>query len=486
MRDVDAEAPDVGSAAARARAPSASASSCLCVASRRRAQEPPAPQAVLRGAAAGRHRQARRSRLRDAHDAARGTVRRAPAPQAVPALLQAVAEHADGYVRFRALVLLTGFNDPRTTDAMRESLTSPNDRLREVAYGFFEHNPGSRRCCRRCSRRSTRSRRSSSGRRWSARSRRCGDRSDGARAGAASRDVDARRGLLPQRGDRGARRLQGARTRSTRSPRSRSSTARCRTTPCWRWARSATSARSRRWRRCSARRRGTRQPSIAAAICLLGVNCESHESYLIETLKFADTNPGYQELLRGAAAGLGALGVAGQRRGRRRAVRRRHSRRAIRRARRSRWRSATVALRNTPLMLPMLEKQPDPRRARSRCSREGFDMLEEDLEEERFFALVRRTYWAARRGLADARADADADRQAGVLTRSDVSQATVSGVDIDAGNETVRRIKSLARAHVHAGRAVGHRIVRRPVQLDPRRATASRCSSRAPTASAPS
>src|SRR3954451_13734475 len=68
-------------------------------------------------------------------------VRRTATAQAVPALLQAVADHADGYVRYRALVLLTGFNDPRTTDAMREALTSPNDRLRTVAYSYFEHNP---------------------------------------------------------------------------------------------------------------------------------------------------------------------------------------------------------------------------------------------------------------------------------------------------------------------------------------------------------
>ena len=54
------------------------------------------------------------------------------------------------------------------------------------------------------------------------------------------------------------------------------------------------------------------QPSIAAAICLLGVNCEAHENYLVETLKFADKNPGFQELLRGAASGLGALAVAGR------------------------------------------------------------------------------------------------------------------------------------------------------------------------------
>jgi hypothetical protein len=30
--------------------------------------------------------------------------------------------------------------------------------------------------------------------------------------------------------------------------------------------------------------------------------------------------------------------------------------------------------------------------------RDAFDMLEEDLEEERFFALVRRTYWQAAEG----------------------------------------------------------------------------------------
>ena len=52
------------------------------------------------------------------------------------------------------------------------------------------------------------------------------------------------------------------------------------------------------------------QPAIAAAICLLGVNCESHESYLVETLTFADKNPGFQELLRGAAAGPRRAGAS--------------------------------------------------------------------------------------------------------------------------------------------------------------------------------
>src|SRR4029077_2858483 len=104
------------------------------------AQEPAAPQAVSAAQLQTAIGKLGNLDYATRTDAAR-TVRRTPGSQAVPALLQAVGEHADGYVRYRALVLLTGFNDPRTKDAMRESLNSPNDRLRTVAYSFFEHNP---------------------------------------------------------------------------------------------------------------------------------------------------------------------------------------------------------------------------------------------------------------------------------------------------------------------------------------------------------
>ena len=97
--------------------------------------------------------------------AASRTIRRTAGAQAVPALLQAVAEHRDGYVRYRSLVLLTGFNDPRTNDAIRESLKSPNDRLRTVAYSFLERNPNPAMAARTARRRSRRSWPSSSGRR---------------------------------------------------------------------------------------------------------------------------------------------------------------------------------------------------------------------------------------------------------------------------------------------------------------------------------
>ena len=50
-------------------------------------------------------------------------------------------------------------------------------------------------------------------------------------------------------------------------------------------------------------------------------------------------------------------------------------------------------------MLSMLEKHPD-RAAAIALVGEGFDMLEEDLDKERFFALTRRTYWESKEGSA--------------------------------------------------------------------------------------
>lgn len=71
-------------------------------------------------------------------------VRRAPAAEAVPALIQAARTHADAFVRYRALVLLTAFDDPATGDVMRGLLSDRNDRLREVAYRWFEQHPDAR------------------------------------------------------------------------------------------------------------------------------------------------------------------------------------------------------------------------------------------------------------------------------------------------------------------------------------------------------
>src|SRR6266508_3129312 len=287
-----------------------------------RSQEPAAPQPV-----SAAQLQAAINKLGDLDYATRTeasrTVRRSPSAQAVPALIQAVAEHADGYVRYRALVLLTGFNDPRTKDSMRESLSSPNDRLRTVAYSFFERNP----------------------------------------------DPAMVPPLLTALDKELAEFVRPALVRAL--------------------AANGTDPRVRQALQRTAPRPS--QPAIAAAICLLGVNCASHHGYLVEVLKFSNQTAGFQELLRGAAAGLAALGVAG------------HAEAVaslfeigIPSADPTRAPVAlalgTIALRATPLMMTTLEQHPNREKAIALLA-EGFDMLQEDLDKERFFALARRTYW---------------------------------------------------------------------------------------------
>jgi HEAT repeat protein len=138
------------------------------------------------------------------------------------------------------------------------------------------------------------------------------------------------------------------------------------------------------------------QPHIAAAICLLGVNCSSHQRYLTESLRFAVGTIDYQELVRASAHSLSALAIAGREDAAATLVEigaptRDPARAAIALA------IGAVALRNTPLMLKMLERQADTKPAME-LLRESFDMLEEDLEEERFFVTVRRSYWQAAEG----------------------------------------------------------------------------------------
>jgi HEAT repeat protein len=68
-------------------------------------------------------------------------VRRVPAAEAVPALVDAVRNHPDQFVRYRALVVLTAFNDRGTGELVRSLLTDKNDRLREVALKWLEQHP---------------------------------------------------------------------------------------------------------------------------------------------------------------------------------------------------------------------------------------------------------------------------------------------------------------------------------------------------------
>jgi hypothetical protein len=68
-------------------------------------------------------------------------IRRTMETEAVPVLREAARRDVNEFVRYRALVLLTAFNDRETRDLMREFIRDRNDRIREVAYKWFERNP---------------------------------------------------------------------------------------------------------------------------------------------------------------------------------------------------------------------------------------------------------------------------------------------------------------------------------------------------------
>jgi HEAT repeat protein len=68
-------------------------------------------------------------------------IRRAAATDAVPALVDAVRRHPDEYVRNRAFIVLSSFNDKGTGDLVRALLTDRNDRLRESLFKWLEQHP---------------------------------------------------------------------------------------------------------------------------------------------------------------------------------------------------------------------------------------------------------------------------------------------------------------------------------------------------------
>ena len=330
----------------------------------------------------GRDRQAGRPRLRHPHE------RRAhgSAHAGVPGRSRAAANGRRAYRRIRAIP------GPRAADRLQRSAHQRRDarvaeqsqrsaagrrlqllraqsrprprrhaalRVRQGAGGVRASGPHSR----------ARGRRERAWRLGAARRRRA------CAAGSRPRRLP-RRGLLPQRGHRSARRLQGVvclRRDHRRRQAGRPAAGRC---GAGARERSATSARCATLAGLQRTAPRSAQPSIAAAICLLDVNCSTHEGFIAETLAFADKNPGFQELLRGAAAGLGALAVAGHA----------ESLDALFRIGIPATDEATrapvalavgaVALRNTALMLPWLEKAPNQAAAlgarspkASRCSR---------------------------------------------------------------------------------------------------------------------
>jgi hypothetical protein len=321
-------------------------------------------------------------------------VRRTPAAQAVPALAAAAREHKDGYVRYRALVLLAGFGDASARPTMRQLLTDPNDRVRAVTYGWFEHDPSTDVMPALIA---------------------ALDREQSefvrpalTRALAALQQEPQARQALEPLIMRGEDYFRGSLIDALGDYRAA-------------WARAAIAEVAQldgplqddailalgkigdaaslpvlAAIQKTARRES--QPSLAAATCLITRECTAHLDYLKKTLAFAASDGQYQTLLRSAAFALGTLA----RRGHPEALTvlldagepaRDPARAAIALA------VGHAALRAPAVLLDTLE-----RRATSDAAAavllDAFDMLSEDFEEERFFVEIRKAYWAAPDGSA--------------------------------------------------------------------------------------
>lgn len=320
-------------------------------------------------------------------------VRRTPPAQAVPALIEAAGGHRDGYVRFRALVLLTGFNDPRAEPLMLQLLSDPNDRVRAVAYGWFgaHRNPRALAVM------------------LDALDEEASEfvRPSLTRAVAAydTPEVRATMTALVTRGQDFFRSVvieALGEQKATYAGDAIAAVARLdgplQDDAVLAVGRLGDASRLSLLAELQRSAPRENQPVIAAAICLLGTNCNAHERYLSDMLRFATENPDYQPMLRGAANGLAAIAVAGRASAFATLVdvglpSRDPARAAIALA------LGTVALRNPQGLLEWTSTRADAQNV-AELLRESFDMLEEDLEEERFYAAVRRRYWEAPEGSA--------------------------------------------------------------------------------------
>ena len=324
--------------------------------------------------------------------AAGRTVRRAASALAVPALTQAVEGHTDGYVRFRALVLLAGFNDPRTRSLMSDALADANDRLRTVAYSYFEVNPDQAirpRLLDALKKEESEFVRPALTRALAAYGADPAVRQTMTQLVMSGHDF-FRGEVIQALGDYKAAYALPAITNVAKLVGPLQDDAVLAMGKIGDKRSLETLAVLQR----SAPR--AVQPAIAAAICLVGSNCDAHERYLVESLRFAIANIGYQELLRSSSKGLAALAISGRETAANTLIElgaptRDPARAAIALA------TGTIALRNTPLLLKMVEGQQDLKPAMDLLG-EAFDMLEEDFQEERFFVTVRRGYWQAAEG----------------------------------------------------------------------------------------
>ncbi len=321
-------------------------------------------------------------------------VRRTPAAEAIPALATAARSHKDGYVRYRALVLLAGFGEATATDTMRALIADPNDRVRAVVYAWFERHPVAEVypiLILALDKEQSEFVRPAL-----------------TRALAAAHQDPAVRAAVTPLITRGEDYFRGSVIEALGDYRAV-------------WAAPIIAEVAKRDgplqddaitaigkigdksllpMLAALQKSAPRdtQPSIAAATCLITGACGPHEDYLKRTLVVAASDTQYQTLLRSSGFSLAALAARGS-------TAALSSLLDVAEPSVDPVRAALalavghVALRTPGVILDGLESRATRDRA-IEVLRDAFDMLSEDFEEERFFVEIRRAYWAAPEGSA--------------------------------------------------------------------------------------
>jgi HEAT repeat protein len=331
-------------------------------------------------------------------DAAR-VVRRAPAAIAVPALREAVTRtDRDEYVRFKAFVLLSQIDPAVTAQIAQQVLPDRNDRVRTVAYQWFEHHPDPAvvpALVRALATEQSEFVRPALTRALAA-----------AGTGASVRDALAplvmrgqdlfRGAVIEALGDYGGRYALADITAVAQLDGPLQDDA---VTALGRLGDASSRAVLAKLQDSAPREL---QPTISAALCLQGVDCDARLAYLKSTLEYASANPSYQPLLRGVVHALAVLAVSGREpalamlfdAG---VTSKDPARAAITLG------VGFVALRNADVVLKVMAQRADSQSTVALVG-DAFDMLSsEDFEEERFGADVRRALASAPAGAPERR-----------------------------------------------------------------------------------
>jgi hypothetical protein len=330
----------------------------------------------------------------DTRTSAARTLRRVPATEAVPVLEAAARGHADQYVRFRALVLLSGLDTGVMTRVAADLTGDRNDRVRAVIYQWFEHHPQAAVLPRLLDAlpketsefvRPALLRALASG----------GDDPAVQRAlrSLVLTGEDLFRGsVIAALGDhRGVFALDELLAVVALDGPLQDDAI----TAIGRIGNPATRGVIAGLQQTASREL---QPTVSAALCLLEVDCPARVRFVIETLQFAGASDEQLPLLRGAVHAAGVLGAAG------------HGEAfdalidtALIASGGARD-TLTLGVGNVILKQPLLALRVFEARQQpaviGALFRDAFDMLSEDFDEEQFGAEVRRALWTAPDGSA--------------------------------------------------------------------------------------